>query len=1023
MLPVFQIRDFRDAEENDIDIQLGCPKQYDDLVTEHPVATLAYVDEDADIITVKTSSELYDRIYELQDMRPIVFELLSSLRSSPNTAEGIRVWREYITKLDEKRSGKAVERSDTPSSNETPKTPQVSEAATNTADPAATDGAPTLYGGFINELERLLTKYSEEFDDPPEPSLEDVDVNPPHTAHQSIVKTALKSIISAAESVASLKEDLPKRAQPAVNNLNTAINTAMDALTTQIVHLSQAAQSAADMAERAANTTRDINTSELEAVKDKFVNLATGVGHVAAQVAQQVGRDVHNNVIENLDSVKKQVWEELERTKEEFKTTRETFFDALSGTSSPATPSVTTAAEDTATKSTKTEDTIVDTPVETVVRKKSVGYRPPTVEDDEEEAIYIAPARIPRPDPALATQKSRRGSASSTESEDSLYTTPKPSTSELLSKKSSVEPIVNTTEKEAVVTEDKPEVAKDAPTTDLRSGLSFFDWPAPDGQTADWVNNLHQNNPGKPPSVSSTVVSTDAERSETFWTQMAKISDVERAHGIPPPLPPKPESLAKSTECATYSGRTLPGPSHRASMHDIRSQNSHPGDGNPWSQPAASRTLPPTLPLGYPTPRHTSVAANQYARPRDLRRPHSMIGLASRPPPPTHSPYPPFCSDEEDKANKSASPSNSAPSGNKNHTMPGCIAPSLLSKNPQETKKEYGIDVHQVDMDVEKRRFEKEKYKRYAESMNPEHEEAGKRANDALGTLSKRIREMNVPSAGQGFGRPVIPENGKGAEKDAREREKEARERAEKMRRDAQRREQEARERARKLEEEAKRREKEARERAQKLEQEAKKREEEARDRAMFLEQQAKVRAQKLEQEAQRREQEARERAQKSEQERQQRMSQGNWISQQQQWMFPGTYENPQETQNQNQNHHQNRTGHFSPSIPSPLSFLSDLLSPPRVPSQHSPGFNNSHQGSYYDDDHAFANQMAQAMFESTANQQPSDSLMDAISLCIVHLVDMGYAETHGMDAIHFHANVAGGNLEKAIEQIEGNEE
>jgi hypothetical protein len=52
MLPVFHIRDFRDTEEKDIDVQLNCPRQYDDLVTEHPVATLAYVDEDADIITV-----------------------------------------------------------------------------------------------------------------------------------------------------------------------------------------------------------------------------------------------------------------------------------------------------------------------------------------------------------------------------------------------------------------------------------------------------------------------------------------------------------------------------------------------------------------------------------------------------------------------------------------------------------------------------------------------------------------------------------------------------------------------------------------------------------------------------------------------------------------------------------------------------------------------------------------------------------------------------------------------------------
>jgi hypothetical protein len=1024
---------------------------------------------------VKTASELYDRIDELQDMRPIVFELLSSLRSSPNTAEGIRVWREYITNLDEKRTGKAVARSDTPDSSETPKAPQVSEAATNTVD-TATDAVPTLYGGFMTELEQLLAKYSDEFDDPPEPSVEDVEFDPPHIVPQNIIKTALQSIIWAAESMGRLKEDLPNRAQPAVDNLSVAINTAMGALTTQMLHMSKAAQGAADMAERAANTTRDINTKELEAVKDKFVNLATGVGHVAAQVAQQVGRDVHSNVIENLDSVKKQVWEELARTKEEFKTTRETFMDALSGISSQAIPPETTAAEDTTTKWTKTEDTIVETPVETVVGEKSEVNRQPTLQDDDEEAIYIVPARKPRTIPALTTPKDRRESASSNDTEDSLYSTPKPSTLEWLAKKRSVEAISNTSDKEPVGTEVKPDVAQDAPTTDLNSGLAFFgDLPASGRHTADWVNNLHQNNPGKPPSVSSTAVSAEAERSETFWTQMAKISDMEKANGIPPPLPPKPESLANSGEYAAYTARTLPGPSHRVSMYEIRPQNPHLVYGSiitlsnfakanhhysykdPWSKAEAPHDLhnpishlPPTLPLGYPTPRHTSVTANQYAPPRDLRRPHSIIGLGTRPPRNlTYSRYAPYCSDEEEEERKSDSPSNLAPTKNKNRPIPRYIDPAFLTRDKVQEIEEIGrvsdpgIKAYQVDMEVEKRRFEKERLQRQIESMKLGREIM---ANERADMVDQEIRERaekikeEVRKKHEQEAKEMAARRQQKARELYQKLEKEARERAERLEQEAQKREQEAKERAEKLQQEAQRREQEARERAQQLEQEAQRREQEARERAERLEQEARERAQQLEQEAQKREQEARERAQqleqaakertqklqqqnqeriKAEQERQQRMAQGDMMGRRRLWIPTRGYE---EKARELQKQEQDRTGAFDPSIASPLSFLSDLISPPRVPSQDLPGFGNS-QGPYHDDDHAFANQMAQAMFESTAHQQMRDTQMDAIDLCIVHLVDMGYAETHGMEAIQFHANVAGGNLEKAIEQIEGNED
>jgi hypothetical protein len=53
MLPAFHIRGFRDHEEREADVQLDRREDYDELIVEHPVATLGYVDDDdGEVITV-----------------------------------------------------------------------------------------------------------------------------------------------------------------------------------------------------------------------------------------------------------------------------------------------------------------------------------------------------------------------------------------------------------------------------------------------------------------------------------------------------------------------------------------------------------------------------------------------------------------------------------------------------------------------------------------------------------------------------------------------------------------------------------------------------------------------------------------------------------------------------------------------------------------------------------------------------------------------------------------------------------
>ena len=61
MLPTFQIRDLKDIEE----LQLDPKREYDELIDDLPVATLGYVDDDGEVITVGFLSVLHKHTLSL----------------------------------------------------------------------------------------------------------------------------------------------------------------------------------------------------------------------------------------------------------------------------------------------------------------------------------------------------------------------------------------------------------------------------------------------------------------------------------------------------------------------------------------------------------------------------------------------------------------------------------------------------------------------------------------------------------------------------------------------------------------------------------------------------------------------------------------------------------------------------------------------------------------------------------------------------------------------------------------------
>ena len=116
-----------------------------------------------------SSTELYDRIDELQSIRPIVFDLLASLKCSPNTADGIRVWREFVNKKklrQAKGKGKEIVVDRTPTPTITATTLNNNNNSTSSASSTGKEEPKSFLAAFEQELKTLLEQAPAD-DDPP----------------------------------------------------------------------------------------------------------------------------------------------------------------------------------------------------------------------------------------------------------------------------------------------------------------------------------------------------------------------------------------------------------------------------------------------------------------------------------------------------------------------------------------------------------------------------------------------------------------------------------------------------------------------------------------------------------------------------------------------------------------------------------------------------------------------------------------------------------------------------------------
>lgn len=311
MLPVFHIRD---AVDELGDIQLSSPREYDDLIVEQPVATLGYVDDDdGEVITVGSAVELYDRIDELQSMRPVVFDLLTSLRSwpqVPNTAQGIRAWKEFVERKD-KRNAKGKGKEPIRLEEEEEALVDVGDGGYLTADEG--EQQKPFLTLFEKELQKLYG---------PEQTKERTAI-PVQKRDQTsgssstsvdMFAQAVENMNWASQSINRLHHELPQRAQPAVIGLSQAVYGAIDTLTRQ---LSQLAQDASAKAQKAANATREVDTTEMEIVLEKIRNLAIGIGHVASQSASNVVGEVAVEARKAAGNARREVLREVGRAREE----------------------------------------------------------------------------------------------------------------------------------------------------------------------------------------------------------------------------------------------------------------------------------------------------------------------------------------------------------------------------------------------------------------------------------------------------------------------------------------------------------------------------------------------------------------------------------------------------------------------------------------------------------------------------------------------------------------------------------
>lgn len=369
-LPPFQIRGLAQTSFDDelltatatadlLPVILDKQTQYDTLVANHPATTLSYIDEDdGEIITVGTSSELYDRISELQlaELKPVVFDLLASLRANKaDSAEGIKRWREFVER-GWKGKGKAtlpprVMVEDVRDETETEEADYAvmertviieatpSEEVKKELEQQQQTQTPLL-SAFELELAKLLAPVELPSNDPDEeapkcPKSPEVKAEPPRhpPTPAEFISQAISAIQTVSRNLNDLRTTLPNRAQPAVANLHSTVHSALANLTAQMQNV---ALEAAEKARIAAETTRAVDLSEIEAAREKIRELAQVIGQIATQTAEGAGRAAREAVHD--------VREEVARTRSLVEEGAREVLEGLNGIARDNTPSEPAAA-------------------------------------------------------------------------------------------------------------------------------------------------------------------------------------------------------------------------------------------------------------------------------------------------------------------------------------------------------------------------------------------------------------------------------------------------------------------------------------------------------------------------------------------------------------------------------------------------------------------------------------------------------------------------------------------------------
>ncbi|PWW73190.1 hypothetical protein C7212DRAFT_223725 [Tuber magnatum] len=336
MLPPFEIRGLRwPAEDPESgtpkgylcdawpEIRLETHEEYDNLIREHPGTVLSYLDEeDGDVITVGSAEELYARV---EDVFPTqgsaIFDLLLD-RTHPNYKAALDIWQKQyvdVSHAKAKAKGKALAGLSElePSTARSGLLVDISDnndtshfSHNETSSDAYTPQSPLLTA-FSNELERIMQEAARPGEDsslcapspPPSPPNPPVpSIHQPANRNGEMLAQSLREIVRDIGRVAlEFRSDVPSQARPTIGAFNNALSIALGAFTSQ---LQSVALDAANAAKNAAQATRDMDTSEIEAHGRRVRELAETIGHMAVQGAgaarEEVGKALGSGFAEGL---------------------------------------------------------------------------------------------------------------------------------------------------------------------------------------------------------------------------------------------------------------------------------------------------------------------------------------------------------------------------------------------------------------------------------------------------------------------------------------------------------------------------------------------------------------------------------------------------------------------------------------------------------------------------------------------------------------------------------------------------